>query len=63
MQSVSDNFHQEAYYLQMDVRSFFMSIKKDILSNLLNKKLPNGFYKDLLNKVIYHNPTTDFYFR
>jgi hypothetical protein len=39
MQQVSKNFKQESYYLQMDIKSFFMSINKDVLWEILDKKI------------------------
>ena len=63
MQSITDNFKKDWYYLQMDIKNFFPSISKDILYDLLIQKIPYWFYRDLTKQVLYHNPTKDFEYR
>ncbi len=54
---------QNYYYLQMDIKSFFMSIDKDILFEILNKHLtyknfPNYLLlRYLVKEIIYNDPT------
>lgn len=63
MQSVTNNFSNKAYYLQMDMKNFFPSISKDILEKLLSSNIPDWFYKNLTLQILWHNPTLDFIFR
>ena len=58
---VSNNFSQPTYYLQADVSAFFMSIKKDILFNLIQRhtKHPNILW--LTKQIIFQDPTKNFY--
>ena len=67
IRSITRNGSRQAYFLQCDIKSFFMSIDKEILWKLLVKGLerqsgkeePKAF-RDLLRKVLMHCPTTDF---
>ncbi len=51
------------YYLQMDIKSFFMSIDKNILFNIFKKTLPKINHKNqdlilyLLEVIIFNDPT------
>ncbi|MDD2531721.1 MAG: RNA-directed DNA polymerase [Candidatus ainarchaeum sp.] len=60
---------KRAYYLQLDIRNFFMSIDKIVLFSLIETKVSNytnwsdKFKQDLLwitKKVIFHDPTINF---
>ncbi len=65
---ITKNSTQEAFYLKLDVKSFFYSIDQQILLNILNKKITllnyNEADKSFLNwasqKVIFHNPCENF---
>ncbi|MDM8516768.1 hypothetical protein QUF76_11260 [Desulfobacterales bacterium HSG16] len=48
-----------AFFLQIDVRSFFISINKKILFKILNKKENNPEISWLLEKVIFNDPAED----
>jgi hypothetical protein len=57
------------FYLQLDIRSFFMSIDKNILFNIIEKKLYNKKMENadallyLLHKIIFHDCSKNFLFR
>ena len=63
------------YYLKLDVESFFRSINKDILYNLVEKSIEddmNGYLYDkewqgdvlwLIKKIIFHKPTENYIYR
>ena len=57
MQKISKNRSRPAYYLQIDIRSFFVSIDKQILFGLVKKKETNEAILWLLEKVIFNNPS------
>ena len=52
---------QKAYYLQVDVRSFFVSLKKRILFELIKKQVKNPEILWLTETIIFHNPTCNYY--
>jgi RNA-directed DNA polymerase len=59
------------YFLQMDIKSFFRSIDKNILWDILYKKIHslnmNHFWKNevfwLLDIIVFHNPTSNYFFK
>ena len=61
---ITQNKTQNAYFLQLDIKSFFYNIDKQILMNILSKKLYTSSQSDkeyeenlwLMNKIIFHNP-------
>ena len=70
MRSISNNGKEKAYYLQCDIKSFFMSIDKNILWGILNKQLPKALkyeshefiekFRNLLRINLFHNPTKNY---
>jgi len=58
-----------AWFLQLDIRSFFMSIDKDILFNIFEKGLDPGDDPEkngllyLLHRIIFHDCTQNFSFK
>ena len=56
MRSITRNWNQSAYYLQGDVRSFFVSINKAILFDLLKPRIKEQWLYDLTQQVLFHDP-------
>jgi len=62
---------RDAYYLKLDIKSFFCSINKDILFKIVSGKIikaekPDYWKKEILwlaKKIIYHDPTADYIFK
>jgi RNA-directed DNA polymerase len=61
---------KRTYYLQLDIRNFFMSIDKQVLFSLIEKRIfgyaswSDDFKSDLLwvsKKVIFYDPTTNYH--
>ena len=52
---------QRAYYLQVDIQSFFVSLKKDILFELIKRHTKNPEILWLAKVIIFHNPTRNYY--
>lgn len=52
---------KKAHYLQVDIQSFFVSLKKDILFEMIKKQVKNPEILWLAETVIFHNPTRDYY--
>lgn len=74
IRSCSNNYQQDCYILKLDIKGYFMSIDKKILQKLIyqeiekqknyrNLKHPYISYeygKQLLGKIIDHDPTQDY---
>lgn len=61
IKKVSCNNRQPAYYLQMDIQSFFVSLKKEILFKLIKRHTKNPEILWLIKTIIFHNPTKNYY--
>lgn len=57
--SVTENSSSQAYCLQLDVRSFFVTINKDILFDLVKKYTKNKDMIWLVKVIIYNDCTKD----
>ena len=61
----------ETYYLKLDIKSFFCSINKNILYDIVAEKIkgadrPYGWKKDIMwlcEKIIYHDPAKNYLFK
>ena len=69
VRSITENGRTRAYFLQLDVANFFMSINRDILWGLLEKGLEKQFrsnpeekenVRKILRILVYHNPTESY---
>lgn len=56
MRSITRNGRERAYYLQGDVRNFFVSINKDILFRMLTPRIHEKWLFDLTRLVLFHDP-------
>jgi len=54
------NATQPAWYLQLDIRNFFMTIRKPILDDLVAARCPDEALRWLAHTLIFHDPTTDY---
>ncbi len=68
IRGASDNYTKDAYVLKLDIKGYFMNIKKDVLMfqvmKVLNKfsyklKVNLDFISYLIKMIIYHDPTKD----
>ena len=60
---ITQDFSSPAYYLQTDISAFFMSIKKEILYDLIKKQTKNAEILWLAEIIIFHDPTKNFYYK
>jgi len=60
---ISDNFSKPAYYLQIDISAFFMSLKKEILFNIIKRHTKNPDILWLTEQIIFQDPTKNFYYK
>lgn len=56
MRSLTLNWQRPCYYLQGDVRNFFVSIDKNILFSLLEPRIVEPWLLDLVKQVVFHDP-------
>nr|WP_274389220.1 RNA-directed DNA polymerase [Paraburkholderia tagetis] len=63
VRSITQNWSRPAYYLKCDLANFFVSIDKLILRDLLAERIGDQWWMDLTNKVLMHDPRTDFEMR
>ena len=63
LRQASHSFSRPAYYLQVDVAGFFMSLDKNILFKTIAKHLKNPDLLWLAEKIIFYDPTKDFYYK
>jgi RNA-directed DNA polymerase len=63
IRSCSDNYTKECYVLKLDISGYFMNINRQILFDIVLKKLSNKEYKEkelvylLLKEIIFSDPT------
>jgi retron-type reverse transcriptase len=63
MLQVSCNRKRPAYFMQLDIRSFFMSIDRTILFSMFASNREQQPAIDLLHRIIFHDCTQDFRFK
>jgi hypothetical protein len=63
MLKVSKSQKIPAYFIQLDIRSFFMSIDKSILFSIFEKKNIQQELLNLLYQTIFHDCTQNYFFR
>lgn len=68
MRSVSNNGKQKAFFLQIDIKNFFMSIDKNILWSIVQKGIEKQFQDkkraadvaEVAKILLFHNPTRNY---
>lgn len=63
IRQVTTNGTQRAWYLQLDIKNYFMSIDKDILFRLLSAKLKDDNALWLTQLLVYHDCTSNYVMR
>lgn len=63
LRKVTANGRRPAWALGLDVASFFPSIDKQILFEILSTKLPDPELRWLTQVLLFHDPTRDYRFR
>ena len=60
LNKITQNHHKKTYFLHLDVKGFFMSLKKEILFKMITKQIKNPEILRLAKVVIFHDPTQNF---
>ena len=63
IRQATTNGTQRAWYLQLDIKNYFMSIDKDILFRLLSARLKDDNALWLTRLLVYHDCTRDYVMR
>jgi hypothetical protein len=61
--SLTRDYVDNAYYLKLDIANYFVSIRKDILSTLIAKKVPEKDWMGLADQILSHDPTENVYIK
>jgi RNA-directed DNA polymerase len=62
IRSITQNWSRPAHYLKLDLANFFVSINKHVVHQLLAKRV-NGWWLQLAELVLFHDPREDFEYR
>lgn len=60
LRQTTQSYCQNPYFLHLDIKGFFMSLKKDILLNLIKKQVKNPEFLWLAKIVIFNDPIENF---
>lgn len=63
IRQVTANGSRPAWYLQLDIRNYFMTIDRDILFGMLSAKLSDETALWLTHMLVYHDVTENCHFR
>lgn len=56
VRSITQNWSRPAWYLKLDIESFFVSIDKRILGHLLECRIREPWWRELAATVLWHDP-------
>lgn len=59
----SEGGRKKIYYLQLDIKSFFVSINKKILFELIKRHVKNPEILWLAKTIIFYDPTANYYYK
>ena len=59
IRSLTQNWSRDGFYLKCDVKNFFNTISKALVFELLAKKIPEGWWRDLTRTIVFHDCTQD----
>lgn len=63
IRSITQNWSQPAHYLKLDLANFFVSIDKNILRNLIAKRVTEPWWMQLADAILFHDPRQDYELR
>lgn len=55
LRSSSHNYKHKTYFLKADIKNFFMTINKDIMFELICKKVTDSWWQKLIHKILYND--------
>jgi RNA-directed DNA polymerase len=60
VRGITHNWRRPAFYLQCDLANFFVSIDKRIVRELLHARIEPGFWRDLADTILLHDPRSSY---
>jgi len=60
LRKITQNNRRKVYFMHLDIKGFFMSLKKDILFNLISKQVKNPEFLWLAKIIIFNDPIENF---
>jgi retron-type reverse transcriptase len=63
IRSITLNWGRPAYYLKLDLANFFVSINKRIVGEQIAAKIPEPWWLQLAQTILFHDPRQDFELR
>ncbi|MFA6904482.1 MAG: RNA-directed DNA polymerase, partial [Gallionellaceae bacterium] len=63
IRSITQNWSKPAHYLKLDLANFFVSIDKNILRELIAKRVTEQWRLQLADMILFHDPRQDFELR
>lgn len=60
VRSVTQNWSRPAHYLKCDLANFFVSIDKNILREQLARKIPEPWWLQLAEQILFHDPRENY---
>lgn len=63
IRSTTENWQKPCFYLKCDLANFFVAIDKNILHTQLAAKIPEPWWLQLADLILFHDPRLNFEFR
>ena len=63
VRSITQNWSKPAYYLKLDLANFFVSINKNIVRDLLARRITEPWWMCLAETILFHDPRQNFEYR
>ena len=63
VRSITQNWSRPAHYLKCDLANFFVAIDKHVLRAQIARKVPDGWWLDLADTILFHDPRTNYELR
>tara|TARA_R100000306_G_scaffold62578_1_gene74223 strand:+ start:18686 stop:20041 length:1356 start_codon:yes stop_codon:yes gene_type:complete len=63
IRSQTQNWSQKAFYLKADFSNFFVSIDKQVVWSLLEKRISESWWRYLAHLVLFHDPRKNYEYR
>lgn len=63
VRSITKNWSKPAYYLKLDLANFFVSIDKNILRELIAKRVTEPWWMKLAETILFHDPRQNYELR
>ncbi|MDO9052904.1 MAG: RNA-directed DNA polymerase [Gallionella sp.] len=63
IRSITQNWSKPAHYLKLDLANFFVSIDKNILRDLIAKRVTEPWWIQLADTILFHDPRQNYELR